>query len=79
MSQTCPELFSFSKILNVTIQAAAQAPQFQDLFYLPMSPEAYDQFLDLSMAFHDLQLHSTEDVWSYIWGSASFSSHKAYK
>jgi hypothetical protein len=44
-SQACPELFSFSKTPNMTIQVAAQAPQFQDMFYLPLSPEAYAQFL----------------------------------
>ena len=42
-----PELFSFVKDKFVTVQHVCQSPAFHDLFHLPLSVEAYQQFIDL--------------------------------
>lgn len=61
------------------MSVAASSPQLHDLFHLPLSAEAYDQFLDFSVVIQSLQLQPTPDIWSYVWGSSTFSSNKAYK
>jgi len=48
-------------------------------FHLPLSPEAFAQFNELTSVLQGLQLHHSSNTWSYIWGSSSFSSNRAYK
>lgn len=75
-----PRAYSFCKQQYVTLQTAASRPLFQSLFHLPLSTEAYDQFLDFSSLIQGLQLHINSDIWTYIWGSAVFSaSNLAYE
>ena len=54
----------------------------EDLFHLPLSNQAYQQFLLLEEVCHDLRqsefLHMS-DTWSYIWGNSNFSASKAYR
>jgi hypothetical protein len=38
-----PELFSFAKRQNITVQQAREAIDINSLFNLPVSVEAYDQ------------------------------------
>lgn len=49
-----------------------------DHFYLPHSKEAFFQYLEVSQLVSNLHLHDFSDLWSYIWGSAIFSTKKAY-
>jgi hypothetical protein len=51
----------------------------QDLFHLPLSKEAYAQFIQLQTILQRLQLTDDKDSWSFIWGSNLFSSTKVYK
>lgn len=73
--------YSFCQNTNttITIQPAVQAQQFQDLFHLPLSQEAHAQFLELSLVLQNLNLLPATDNWTYIWGSPTFSSNRAYK
>jgi hypothetical protein len=61
-----PQLFSFVKSKGISISAARTADGPADLFHLPLSHMAAQQFLSLA---HDLnslpELHET-DVWTYI-------------
>jgi hypothetical protein len=74
-----PELLSFAKNQYITVAEAASSPFLHDLFHLPLSPEAYGQYLILSDTLQNLQLNDTFDQWSYLWGSSLFSSSRAYR
>ena len=78
-NETYPELFSFCKNTTITIQSAAHAPQFHDLFHLPLSPEAFAQYLQFYLVIQNLQLQPTNDSWTYIWDSSIFTANRAYK
>ena len=49
------------------------------LFHLPLSMEAYNQFLLLENKVDNFQLTTDKDWWTYIWGTSQFSSQKAYR
>ena len=66
-----PEIFSFVRNDRTTVKTVLQIEELHGLFHLPLSQIAFDQFNDLQVWLLSL--------WSYIWGSASFSSIKAYK
>ena len=77
-----PHLITFAKKTSDTVQEVLSQAALEDLFHLPLSQQAYDEFLSLQ----DLCLNARQriqegekDQWSYIWGSASFSTSKAYK
>lgn len=54
------------------------AEEMSELFHLPLSVEAYDQFQQLISLLDDTHLLQGKDKWSYIWGSNEFASNKAY-
>jgi hypothetical protein len=41
---TYPQLFSFATDTKMVVQSILQMKSFQDMFQLPLSVEAYDQF-----------------------------------
>jgi hypothetical protein len=49
------------------------------LFNLALSVQAFDQWALLECVIQNLPETEDCDVWSYIWGSNSYSSSKAYK
>jgi len=73
-----PELFSFAKSIYITVQYFVATEDKSELFYLPLSTQAYDQFRQLESFLEDFNLHEGNDIWSYIWGSPNFDSNKAY-
>jgi hypothetical protein len=77
--QSYPELFSYDMSQYTTLRAATTTATFQDLFYLPLSMEAFEQFQELFVSLQSLQLNQSNDVWSYVWGSPFYSSKQAYK
>lgn len=77
--QSFPELFSFAKNKSMTIQAAKQMDNLMDHFHLPLSGQAFGQLLLLLEALENSANQTEPDIWSYIWGSALFTSSKAYK
>lgn len=70
---------SFSHNHNFTAQLVFHTEEFRNLFQLPLSEIAFDQFQELSSYLDSITVTYQSDVWSYIWGSANFSSNKAYK
>jgi len=78
-SQLYPELYSFGRNDLVTLSVAVNTPTLHSLFHLPLSREAFAQLNLLTSVLQGLQLHHSNATWSYIWGSSSFSSHRAYK
>ena len=78
-SQIFPELFSFAKNKRVTFSKAFHTEPLHTLFLLPLSVEAYNQFLLLEIKLDNFQLSVEKDWWTYIWGTPHFSSQKAYR
>jgi hypothetical protein len=73
-----PELYSFSKKPNMTLAEAKLSQSLINSFNLPLSVEAYEQFLQLQEMVLNFTQTETEDTWSYIWRCNDFSSKKAY-
>jgi hypothetical protein len=71
------ELYSFTLNTKVTIKSVMQM-ELQDLFQLPMSLEAFDQYCELDIFMQSLHLTNSKDTWSYIRGTKRYSSKKAY-
>lgn len=71
-------LCNLSKIVNWLV-GVVWMPQGPSLFHLPLTTEAYAQLQQLARSFQNLQLQATRDRWSYIWGSSTFSSSRAYR
>lgn len=73
------QLFSYVKDQTITVQQFCQTENMLSLFHLPLSEEAFQQYHDLGLIINGLQLQQKPDQWTYIWGSALFSSSKVYK
>ena len=76
-TQHFPELFSFAKKRNISIRTAKGANGPGSLFHLPISNVALQQLLILANDLNNLQKTEEFDIWSYIWGSTTFSVSKA--
>ena len=77
-----PHLFSFVRNPHLNIQQVLQTEYLQDLFFLPLTTEAYEEFLqmeDICISMRQSEYLGTLDTWSYIWGTEYYSSIKAYK
>jgi len=58
------------------------SPYIDDLFHLPLSTQAHQEFLELEKitdGYNQLERPRNSDSWTYIWGNDNFSSAKAYK
>jgi len=74
-----PELFSFAKKTNISLQLARLAVPSSSLFHLPLSVEAHDQFQVVEGLLQNFDPSTSSDTWYYIWGSPNFTSKKAYR
>jgi hypothetical protein len=71
-------LFTFALDDNITLKSVLAQVSLQDIFHLPMSEEAFSEFCEIDVLLQSFQASDISDSWSYIWGSKSFSSRKAY-
>ena len=72
MQHKFPHLFSFVINHRLTVQQVTNTEYLEDLFHLPLSIQAHEQFLQLEDICHSLrQSHFQDmtDTWSYIWGN----------
>lgn len=75
-----PELYSFAKNKNLSLQKAiALQSQLHRIFHIPLSNEAFTQYVELQGIILNLQPSGAKDKWVYIWGTSEFSCSKAYK
>jgi hypothetical protein len=74
-----PELYSFTKNPNMTLQTARMSPSLIQTFHLPLSTEAYQQFIQLEQTMNVFWPSQFNDTWSYIWGRQEFSCARAYR
>jgi hypothetical protein len=68
------ELHSFAINGNITVKTVMEQDNLQDIFHLPLSKEAYEQFCKLDIILQSLQLTGEKDTWSYIWGNGQYFS-----
>jgi hypothetical protein len=81
LHQKFPHLVTYAKRTDYPVSKALQHEYIQDLFHLPMSQAAYEEFIQLEeICTHvqEISLQQGPDSWSYIWGSSKFSTKKAY-
>jgi hypothetical protein len=77
-----PHLVTFAKGTNDSVHDFLHQDYLQDAFNLPLSQQAYVEFIELENICNQVQTRIQQgeiDSWSYIWGSGQFSSQKAYK
>jgi len=77
--QTYPELFSFAKNTNITIESTLSLSPIDQLFHFPLSSQARTQFGPFLARLFDLNLNAEPYLWTYILGSPTLTSSKAYK
>ena len=73
-----PELHSFAKNKNLSLQGFLSHEDSASLFHLPLSVQAYQQFLELLSLLQVVSLQDDSDTWTYIWGTTQYSTKKAY-
>ena len=77
-----PHLYSFAKNIDISVKETLQVEFLEDLFYLPLSRQAFGEFLILEQIWEATSQRSNltqNDSWTYIWGNGSFSAKKAYE
>jgi hypothetical protein len=60
------ELFSFTTKSNITVQQAIEMENLHDIFQLPLSEEAYHQYILLNTELENLSISHENDIWFYI-------------
>ena len=63
-----PELFSFAKNKNISLEAAKEADNLHDIFHLPLSAQVYAQYLELQESLQNLDLSQGENDIGLIFG-----------
>jgi hypothetical protein len=72
---------TYAKDFNITVKDAVSQEYLQDLFHLPLSQQAYEEFLKMEELCNNTESsiqRGNLDSWSYIWGSDTYSAKKAY-
>lgn len=79
LNECFPHLFSFAKNTLITVEVALNLEYLEDLFHLPLTVQAYEEFEQLEIICEELKSYREyNDTWSYILGSEQFSSSRAY-
>lgn len=73
-----PELLSFVKNKSISVAAAWAQQDMTQMFHLPVSEIAYNQFQTVNQELAQIQLTNEQDIWKYQWGNVFYSSN-AYK
>jgi hypothetical protein len=77
MHQKFPHLVTFAKKTNTSVEKAILTEYTEDLFNLPLTQQAYEEFNELEIICQNAAekiLLGQKDNWSYIWGNSDFSS-----
>jgi hypothetical protein len=80
-AQEFPNLFHFAKDPRISLWKLRRAEQLIDCFRIPMSRQAYNEFLELQEVLAHLQpaLPDGNDSWVFIWGQQKYSSRRYYQ
>ena len=74
-----PQLFSSSKITDISLHMVHTAANLDEFLHLPLTPIAASQLTELAHALVSLQSTDDKGTWPYIWGAPLFSTSKAYQ
>jgi len=58
---------------------AKLTPELHSFFHLPLSVEVFAQLGQLQSIMQEIHLTDLSNIWTYSWGSATFSLRKAYR
>jgi hypothetical protein len=73
-----PRLHSFAKSNSISVQSLMLEQDLDDIFFLPLSTQAHDEFLLLQSYLEDIEYdENTADSWSPVWG-AKYTSRRFY-
>jgi hypothetical protein len=61
-----PHLYSFTNKTKISVRHAIDFDDLSDIFKLPLSNEAFQQYLKLSFELYDLSLTNDSDAWHYL-------------
>jgi hypothetical protein len=79
LSQDYPRLASFALSTNVSVKVIMNAQNLDDIFLLPLSQQAYEEFQHLQTRLQNLPYDdSTMDHWTPVWGSR-YTSRRFYR
>jgi hypothetical protein len=67
-AQQYPELFSFACNSKLFIKETKQKEHLFEIFQLPLSTQAYEQYLELNEAWGQITVTNAKDTWKLIWG-----------
>lgn len=77
-----PNLLSFAKDDTISLQKIAKAEDLLSNFNLPMTRQAYNEFILLNDTLADMRSGQSDinDVWSYIWifGKGKLTWHLSF-
>jgi hypothetical protein len=74
-----PRFFSFAKNKLISVAKFLGTTQMEELFHLPLSNEAWQEYQALQDIIQGIQITEGEkDCWKYIWGKSEYSSSKFY-
>jgi hypothetical protein len=80
LSQDFPRLFSFAKNARASVKLLMSQTSLDDIFNLPLSPQAHDEFLELQDWLQHINYDPIAvDVWTFQWGNSKYSSRKFYQ
>ena len=74
-------LYSFARDTAINVHQEIHTEYLQDLFHLPLTTQAHEEFLEMENICFMLKTSEhldLRDTWSYIWGNEFYSSIKAY-
>ena len=75
-----PHLFTYATNTNITLATYLNNQDIQANFQLPLSQVAMEEFHSFNDYIHSqMQNLQGNDVWTYSWGNAIYSSQKLYK
>jgi hypothetical protein len=63
-----PELYSFARNKCMTLQKASRLPHLHSIFHIPLSDEAFSQFVQLQNLLSSMPASDEHDQWTCIWG-----------
>ena len=72
-------LYSFAANTGISVKQIMLSEDLDSIFNLPLSQVAHDQLLDFPFIQSVSYDPERKDVWTFIWGNATYSSRKYYK
>jgi hypothetical protein len=73
-----PQLYSFTTMQQISLSSVLQQDNFFDIFLLPLSKEAYNQYCEIDLMLQFIQGLAENDHCKYIWVNGHFSVKKVY-